>query len=153
MDLETPARVADIVSGLAVVVSLVYLGLQVRQNTRALRAATYNAVTANSVAILAPMYANAEFTEYLDRMQSRPESATSADKLRFHLNMLTAFRHWDNLYYQHRHGMLEPEMWQGYDRTMTGWVANAAWREWFQDNARLFSDSLQSLVQERIAAQ
>lgn len=153
MDLETLARVSEIASGLAVVVSLIYLGFQVRQNTHAMRANTYNTVTANSVAILSPMYANAEFAEYLDRMQSQPETATSADRPRFHFNMLTAFRHWDNLYYQNRHGMLEPEMWQSYDRTMTGWIANATWRDWFQKNTQLFSSSLQALVKQRIAEQ
>ena len=152
MDLENFARIAEIISSVAVVVSLIYVSVQVRQNTRALRATTYNAVTANSVAILAPMHTHPEFTEYLVRVQSDPESATPAEKLRFHITMLSAYRHWDNLYYQFRNGMLEPEMWQSYDRTMTSWLANPAWRDWFVRNAACFSDNLQALIRQRVSA-
>ena len=70
MDLENIAHIAEIASSIAVIVSLIYVGAQVRQNTRALKATTYNAVTANSVAILAPMYANAEVTDFLTRAKS-----------------------------------------------------------------------------------
>lgn len=98
MDLENTARMAEIISSVAVIVSLIYVSVQVRQNTQALKATTYDAVTANSVAILAPMFAHPEFTEFLTRVQSNPEAATPAEKLRFHITMLTAFRHWDNLY-------------------------------------------------------
>ncbi len=150
MDLETFSRIAGIVSSVAVVVSLIYVSVQVRQNTRALRATTYNSVTSNSVAILSPMYARPEFTEFLTRVQSDPDAATPAEKLRFHINLLAAFRHWDNLYYQFRNGTLEREMWESYDRTLTSWLANAAWRDWFRHNSSFFSDSLRALVQERI---
>lgn len=152
MDLEHIARIAEIVSSAAVVVSLIYVGLQVRQNTRALRATTYNAVTANSIAILSAMDTHPEYSEFLVRVQSDYGSATPAEKLRFHMCLLSAFRHWDNLLYQFRNGMLEREMWKSYDRTMTGWLANAAWRDWFVANAANFSESLQTLLRQRISA-
>jgi hypothetical protein len=150
MDLEDFARIAEIISSVAVVVSLIYVSLQVRQNTRALRATTYNSVTSNSVAILAPMFDHPEFTEFLMRAQSDPDAATPAEKLRFHILLLAAFRHWDNLYYQFRNGTLEREMWESYDCTLTNWLANPAWREWFKRNASFFSESLRVLVRDRL---
>ena len=152
MDLENIARIAEIVSSVAVVVSLIYVGVQVKQNTRALRATMYNEVTRNSVAILAPMFAQSEFSEFLHRVQSAPDEATPAEKLRFHICLLTAFRHWDNLYYQYRNGTLEREMWSSYDRTLTNWLANEAWRNWYRANATYFSESLRALVRERIGS-
>jgi hypothetical protein len=150
MDLENFARIAEIISSVAVVVSLIYVGMQVRQNTRALRATTYNSVSSNSVAILSPMYAHPEFTEFLTRVQSAPDAATPAEKQRFHILMLSAFRHWDNLYYQFRNGTLEREMRESYDRTMANWLTNPAWREWFKHNATFFSESLRALVRDRL---
>lgn len=152
MDLEATTHIAEIVSSVAVVVSLIYVGVQVRQNTRALRASTYNAVTANSIAILSPMESHPEYSEFLTRVQSDYAAATPAEKMRFHINLLMAFRHWDNLYYQFRNGMLEQEMWESYDRTMNGWLIIPAWRDWFITNAACFSDSLQDLIRLRLAA-
>ncbi|MEO8742129.1 MAG: hypothetical protein ABI365_02960 [Lysobacteraceae bacterium] len=151
MNLENISRISEIISSVAVVVSLVYVGLQVRQNTRALRATTYNAVTANSIAILTSMDTHPEYSEFLVRVQSGYDAATPAEKLRFHMCLLSAFRHWDNLLYQFRNGMLEREMWESYDRTMTSWLGNAAWRNWFLANAASFSDSLQALLHSRIS--
>ena len=151
MDLDNVARISEIVSSVAVIVSLAYVGVQVRQNTRALKATTYNAVTGNSVAILAPMFASPEVTEFLVRFQADPGAVTPAEKMRFHILMLTAFRHWDNLYYQYRTGTLDDEMWVSYDRTLSSWLDNDAWRAWFQQNASFFSDSLRELVRERVS--
>jgi len=152
MNLENIAHLAEIASSIAVIVSLIYVGAQVRQNTHALKATTYNAVTTNSLAILSPMYAQAEFTEFLARMQVDPGAGTAADKLRFHITLLAAFRHWDNLYYQFRNGTLDPEMWRSYDRTLSGWFDNDSWRAWFHNNAECFSSSLRELVRERLDA-
>ncbi|MGH7926803.1 MAG: hypothetical protein ACREQV_03305 [Candidatus Binatia bacterium] len=80
-----------------------------------------------------------------------PDSVAPAEKLRFHTLLLTAFRHWDNLYYQFRCGTLDTEMWQSYNYTMTLWLANEARRVWFRDNAECFSEHLRDLVQDRKA--
>ena len=150
MNIEGVAQLAEIVSSIGVVVSLIYVSVQVRQNTIALKATTYNAVTANSVSILGPMYTHAEFTHFLARMNGQPADATPEEQLRFHVTLLTAFRHWDNLYYQFRSGALDAEMWESYDNTLTRWFANEAWRVWFRNNADCFSASLRELVRVRL---
>lgn len=150
MNIEGFAQLAEIVSSIGVIVSLIYVSVQVRQNTRALKATTYNEVTANSVSIMSPWHAHPEFAEFLVRMLADPDSATPAQKLRFHVMLLTAFRHWDNLYYQFRNGALDREMWESYDRSLTLWLANKAWRDWFCNNSLCVSESLRKLVSERL---
>lgn len=93
-----------------------------------------------------------EFTEYLVRVQSDLDAATPKERLPFHSIMLSAFRHGGNLYYQFRIGMLAPEMWRSYDRTLASWLANPAWRERFLRNAACFSQSLQALIGKRVSA-
>ncbi len=102
MDLEKFAYLAEIVSSIGVVASLIYVGMQVRQNTRSQKAATYNALTGNTVAILSPLLAEPGITEFIVRLQSNPDSTTAAERLRFHAFLLIGFRHWDNLYFQFR---------------------------------------------------
>lgn len=146
MTLDSIANVIDIVSGVAVVVSLLYLSAQLRQNTRALKAATYNSATANTIAILGPLASQPEYSDFLSRMNSIPDTVTPAEKIRFNAVLLIAFRHWDNLYYQFRSGALDDEMWQSYKNTLAHWLANEAWRIWFRDNANCFSQHLCDLV-------
>lgn len=150
MTLQDIANIAEVVSTIGVVVSLVYVGVQVRQNTRAQKAATYNALTANTVAILSPLLAEPGITEFIVRIQANPDAATPAERMRFHSFLLIGFRHWDNLYFQFRSGSLDRQMWLSYDRTMSRWMDNDAWRDWFRANAASFSPDLRELLSERL---
>lgn len=152
MNLENFANLADIVSSIGVVVSLIYVSVQIRQNTRALKAATYNDLTSNTVAILSPLLAEPGITEFIVRVQSDPDSATPAEKLRFHTFLLIGFRHWDNLYFQFRSGALDEAMWRSYDSTMSKWMNNEAWRGWFRENATSFSPDLRELLKARLSS-
>ena len=152
MNLQQWAQIAEVVGSAAVIVSLIYVGVQVRKTTRALPATPSTALTANTVAILAPMTRDPEFTEFLHRAQTSHDALTLPEQLRFHMTMQIAFRHWDNLHYQFRNGTLDREMWEGYDRTMTRWLTNDAWRAWFHDNGESYSESLRALVRERLSA-
>jgi hypothetical protein len=150
MNLQEIANIAEVISSIGVVVSLIYVGVQVRQNTRAQKAATYHGLTSNTVAILSPMLAEPGITEFIVRMQANPEAATPAEKLRFHAFLLIGFRHWDNLYFQYRTGALDEQMWLSYDRTMSKWMDNEAWRAWFRANASSFSPDLRELLMDRL---
>ncbi|HKT41136.1 MAG TPA: hypothetical protein VJQ86_02140 [Rhodanobacteraceae bacterium] len=150
MDLQDLTQIAAIVSSVAVVVSLIYASVQLRHNTRALMATTYNAVTANSLALLSPMTGSPEFSEFLHRAHAEPGVLTPAELMRFDAVMLTVFRHWDNLYFQFRSGTLDREMWEVYERTLTRWLANEAWAAWFRKNADSCSESLRDLVNARM---
>lgn len=152
MDLQDLTQIAAIVSSIAVVVSLIYASVQLRHNTRALMATTYNAVTSNSLALLSPMTGSPEFSEFLHRAHAKPDTLTPAERLRFDAVMLAVFRHWDNLYYQFRSGTLDREMWEIYQRTLTRWLADEAWAAWFRENAHSCSESLRALVHERLAS-
>ena len=152
MDLQDLTQIAAIVSSIAVVVSLIYASVQLRHNTWALMATTYNAVTSNSPALLSPMTGSPEFSEFLHRAHANPDTLTPAERMRFDAVMLTVFRHWDNLYYQFRSGTLDREMWEIYERTLTRWLANEAWATWFRENAHSCSESLCDLIHARLPA-
>lgn len=150
MDLQNLTQSAAIVSSVAVVVSLIYASVQLRHNTRALMATTYNAVTANSLALLSPMTGSPEFSEFLHRAHTEPGALSPAERMRFDAVMLTIFRHWDNLYYQFRSGTLDREMWEVYERALVRWLTNEAWAAWFRKNADSCSESLRDLVNARL---
>jgi uncharacterized protein (DUF885 family) len=58
--------------------------------------------------------------------------------------------HWDNLYFQYRNGALDEQMRLSYDRTMSKWMDNDAWRAWFRANATSFSPDLRELLKGRL---
>ncbi len=150
MELQAYTLIAEVVGAVAVVLTLIYLAIQLRQNTKALRTSAYQGMVANSMQILTTLLADPERAQFFLRVQSNPGQITEEDGVRWHWFMLAAFRHWDNLYYQYRTGALETEMWEGYDHLMTNWLQNQAWSEWFMEHEESFSRSLRVLIHDKI---
>jgi hypothetical protein len=151
MNLNEIALVAEIVGSIAVVVSLVYVAIQVRKNTRAARSATYQSMVANSLGILATMYSetgNAEL--YLRAKDSYPD-LSPVERLRVHFLLLAVFRHFDNLHYQHTHGTIESEQWQGYSHILDGYLLLPSVAPWWDSNSVGFSVGFQKHVTDRLA--
>lgn len=89
--------------------------------------------------------------EFLHRAHAQPDALVPAERMRFDAVMPTVFRHWDNLYCQFRSGTLDREMWGICERTLTRWLAQESWANWFLDNADSCSDSLRALLRGRLA--
>lgn len=150
MNLESVFFITQIVAAVAVTVSLFYVSYEVRHNTKALKLSTYQAVVDSSVEILHSLYTNNETAAFYHRCLFENAELTGPEKLRWHAVMITVYRHWDNLLYQHKKGSLEKEMWLTYDRTMTQYLSYTAWVDWFIANSNFFSTSLQQLIGNKI---
>ena len=150
MNLETVFFITQIVAAVAVTVSIFYVSYEVRHNTKALKLATYQSLVDSSMKILQSLYTNEETAAFYHRCLFDSAELTGPDKLRWHAVMITVYRHWDNLLYQHKKGSLENEMWLTYDRTMSQYLTYKAWADWFTTYSHFFSTSLQQLLSDKI---
>jgi hypothetical protein len=104
---------SQVVSAVAVVASLVYVGVEIGRNTEASRAATRQSIAETDFEYVGSTLDAALLVEAEARYEAGLElSATDRFILRErqHLN----FRIFENAYYQYQVGRLEPETWQRY---------------------------------------
>jgi hypothetical protein len=146
------AAFGQILGALAVVVSLLYLARQVRDNTRTQHGAAYHANIANSIAMATSICTHPELADLLERAQRNPSLLSAQEKLRWHVYMIMIFRHYDNLHYQHRLGSLETELWSASEKTLDHWFTHPGWRAWFESNQGLISARFRAVCLERLAA-
>lgn len=146
VNLSEIALFSQIVGSIAIVVSLVYLAAQVRQNTRATQSATYQSVVSKSLEILTPMYSEDGNVELWLRATAAEADLSPVEQMRFHFLMLAVFRHFDNLHYQHKHGAIESEQWQGYAHLLDGYLALPGVAAWWASNSAGFSASFKRQV-------
>jgi hypothetical protein len=150
MSLESVYFVAESTAAIAVIATLYYVAREVRHNTKAVKASTYQSVANGSIHLLESLI-NSEATAHLYfRGLYHAAELSEEEKIRWHSLMLAVYRHWDNLCYQYRIGALEEEMWLSYDRTMSAYLKFHAWVNWFQVNHDLFSQHLQELIIQKI---
>lgn len=110
-------NIGDFVGGIGVVVTLLYLATQIRQNTRATRAATFLDLTN---AWQEYLFANAEPEIARLRLQAAkdPDSLSDVDYYRLYSIERVLFRRFENDFFQVRSGTFDPEAWQGYRQSL-----------------------------------
>jgi hypothetical protein len=113
MNWEAISAIGEIVGATAVVVSLVYVAAQIRENSRTTRSATRQAI-ADSVRAPAMIWAqNEDFSKVFQRHLDG-EDLEAHQYLRLQGYCYVCFRNWENVHYQFRTGMLEDDEWRGF---------------------------------------
>jgi hypothetical protein len=114
MKLERWALIAEIASAVAVVSSLVFVGLQVRQgasetalNTRAIQASAYQALTAQLSEVPTLIIGNSDLAEAFSSVNrgEPPQSDLATTKLR--QLALLIIRHGDTAFVQYQNGLID----------------------------------------------
>ena len=154
MNLDILGNIGEFVGAVGVIISLVYLSVQLRQNTKALRASSYQEISHNSRELLELLILDGEMAEIFTRgREGGVEVLTPVERVRWHAMLLAIFRHWDNLFYQYRNQMLERELWKSYQHVIRGYMAEVGFQEWWSEQRDGFSMSLQELINGIIARQ
>ena len=148
--LQDLGSLGEFVGALGVVVSLVYLARQMHQNTISVRAASFNSMTENSIRILEHSFRDADFAGFLHRAEQDPSSLSQMELVRWNAYMTAVYRHFGNLVYQYRVGVLDRQMWQSYRDTLKKDLRTPSWRSWFEENKESFSTSLVDLVERAV---
>jgi hypothetical protein len=115
------ASIAEIASGIAVVVTLVVLMLGIRENTESVRASAFasniNALNAFQSAVLTDGEALRVWNDYLNGDSA---DLNELDERRLSLIVLTLFNIYENAYYFDRYGLIGEKGWERFNRNLCG---------------------------------
>ncbi len=131
MGLDQIANIAEISAAVLVVASLIYVGYQIKETRKAVRAATAQARTDLGVQLISARWTS-NIAELLVMSVDDPESLTKADRLKLKGFFNAHVRHCMNMFYQQREGYLD-EFWSyGVSRVTVYWIKNYPWfvNEW-----------------------
>lgn len=140
---------ADAAGATGVIISLVYLSYQVRQNTKASRAATRQALADGAQRLASDVVEVDDIAriirDALDGNEIRPH-----ETFRLQARCLRDLRFWDNACYQHREGLLTDEEWEGFRENLKLVMQFPTYREYWAKFQVMFSapfrDELNALL-------
>lgn len=144
--------IAEVISSIAVVASLGYVAIQIRQNTLTTKySTTQNLVEANSVANFM-IAGDSEFAEIMHKGSLWPESLSDVERLRFNAWFYSYYNHLDFAYQQYLAGQLESSMWNNMAKDIPLFLANlpGATEWWSKDKVR-FSREFVDYVDNRMS--
>ncbi|MFT5935845.1 MAG: hypothetical protein ACI85S_000900 [Pseudohongiellaceae bacterium] len=109
MSLQDWAFIAEIVGGIAVIVSLIYVGLQVNDSTSAIRSAAASDATTAMQSWYLEMGRNRQASDIWFNAMTSPEPLPAHDEFQFMMSMHTAILGMQNSYLLSKEGTLDPE--------------------------------------------
>jgi hypothetical protein len=136
--LEDLGNIGDFLGGIGVVVTLIYLALQIRQNssqivqnTKAVQANAYQAITLNHTSYNEWFVVHRDVADLIVKVTSDPDSLDEVDRLRLSGLSSAMFRNFENLHEQFRAGLVTQEQWLGWSRLLTGMFTRNPAHRWF----------------------
>ncbi len=139
MPLDQIANIADISAATLVVVSLIYVGIQIRQNTRAVRGSTLQVNTDFWGALFLRLAEPEMAAAYAAGMAGQPD-IKPAHYTQFFFICRAMFLGFENQYYQFRQGILDHAIYFGYERSIqTQLLVFPGFRVCWQQNRAVFS--------------
>lgn len=115
MTLTEFGAIAEMVGAAAVVASLIYLAVQIRQNTAATRAQIHQARSDQAQDALMFVAGSAEFASLLAKLDvdgapdpNRLEELSNEERIRFRFYCGAVLQRLENMYYQYQKGFLAP---------------------------------------------
>jgi hypothetical protein len=142
---------AELLGALGVIGSLMYLAVQIRQNTRSVRASSYQSAVAIGVEVNRMVAGDAALASILRRGREDLASLDPDEETRFNALLGSQFRLYENVYYQRLAGTLEPAMWEGYRAILLRNTSRPGVRVWWSERRTLFRREFAELFDAELA--
>lgn len=150
MNLSDLANIGQVIGAIAVVISLIYVALQIRQNTNAVRAATAQSVHEH----FANWYNSFACDESLPHIALRGlkdyGSLSETDKARFVATFMAFLSYSQNAFLKWRQGLLDPSLWLGWEQVIMNLVCSPGGKGLWKERSYLFGEEFRRYVEEEL---
>jgi hypothetical protein len=140
--------VGEIVGGFAVVFTLIYLAMQLRQTSKSLQITNSDAASAMNAEVFQELISNPEFVALYLKGLAGLENLDEAGRLRFVLFCNKAMRFFENTWFLHANDALAPGAWYGQQRGIQEMLSAPGSQEAWALNRNLFSKAFVAFVDE-----
>lgn len=133
MSLQELAWLGGTMSGIGVLFTILYASIQIRNNTRAVRAAAFQQVVNSFAAISFDIARDRQLSEIYIAGSRDFAALSELDRARFSLMLLSFLRRAENVFFQSELRMLHTRQWSGIRDSIAAIVtppgAQACWRD------------------------
>jgi hypothetical protein len=152
MTLSDLGNLGELISAVAVVISLVYLAIQVRQNTRMMRVSTHHGVNTAFNALHVAYASDPAVSNLLVRGGEDYAQLDRDDRLRYALLMRASFGLHNDMFLQFSEGLVTDEAWTAHRRAIAKALQPPGTREWWNRDAEIFPETFRREISRILAA-
>jgi hypothetical protein len=147
----------DFLGGVGVIVTLVYLAIQIRRNTYAVRSASLDSAYAAHMEFQRTVWSDSELNKlWFDGLLGERE-LSDTERERFLFMVISCARLWEGAYFKVNEGSLESKAWVGLNEELAGVFAFPGVQPYWTDIvrgmcAKEFVEFVESTVRDRASS-
>jgi hypothetical protein len=148
LTLSDISALAEIIGGLAVIGSLIFVGLQIRDNSRAVRSATAQAVHDNYAGWYLALIGEPKALAVSARGFVDYDGLAPDEKAQFVCIFMAFLSHSQNAFHQWKAGHLSDELWRGWEALMMNLVNTKGGAAFWRERSYVFGRAFEAHVGE-----
>ena len=152
MNWEAVSAIGQVAGALLVGVSLVYLAIQLRQNTAAMKSQTFLSVSTQMGSTMEILASLPDAAPLLIKAEAGLDALTAEERARFGFLMMMAFRRIETVVVQRHLGAIDQELTLGFERSAMSGLRSRGAREWWELGKGGFSEIFSRWVDQQLAA-
>lgn len=131
MNLQTLGNFGEFVGGLVVVISVVYLAMQIRQQTRSQQTQNYAVALDRLSGFQARMSQDVAYSDLLQTGVLEPARLSREHRIQFTWAFYEMFGAFEFMFHQASSGALPAEVWERWRNTLQWWMAFPGVQAWW----------------------
>ena len=153
MSLQVATAISEILAAGAVVLSVVYLAVQIRRNTTATHSQTHYMTTIALSETAATIASSTELSRVYRLGLSNPDELDEEEYFRFALIGTSQFRTFENLYFQYRAGLVSAGFWDGHRENILWFYHRPGMQIWWKEKRLGFSKDFREFLESSTAVE
>ena len=152
MNWEAVGAISQIVGTVLVGITLIYLAIQLRQNTSALKSSTFLAISTLMGTTMEIWATHPDLVPLLIKAQAGLDQLSPDERARFGFVMMMAYRRVETVVVQRHLGFIDSELTEGFERSALSVLHSKGVRQWWDGSKDAFSDLFSVWVDEKVAS-
>ncbi len=148
MNWDAISAVSQLIGSVAVVISVLYLAVQMRSSTRVARVAAMDAAAGALRDVTKPLMENAELARLWRIGLENLESLSAEDQARFFHAAHQFLKALETIHYHYVYGLLDPQLWAGWRELLHHYVATPGLTFYLSRRGAVFSERFRTFISE-----
>ena len=136
----------EFLGSIGVLATLIYLSLQVGQAKKSTRAQIVQSATEQLNAINRLLASDPTWAAIISNAELSLDELSTEERTRFSFLELALVNAWENLYFHHVDGYLDPRVWEKNMKTLKALAASPGWQQWWREQPLGYSRQFVELV-------
>ncbi len=150
MSWNAVTAISQLVGAIAVVATLIYLSIQIRQGTAATRSATFQNIISQSIAFTGDLSRNPELVMLFRKGMADLAALSEIELARFDYLLLSLLRRFEIVHYQTGKGFIEPGDWEGLRESLFRVAGSPGGRAWWRGHCSVFNSGFRVYLENEL---